>query len=152
MPLRSRKMNFFIFGFQRRVWWPKWTPASRRSFMVTSLIAKAPSVDRPPATAACADRRPAGVRDGAPPGAALVLLTLRELEALARPRLSVLLALLHARVAREKAFLAQRPPQRLVEPDERARDSELDRAGLAGETTARGGHVDVVARGRVGGH
>ena len=28
MPLRSAKMNGFIFGFQRRVWWPKWTPAS----------------------------------------------------------------------------------------------------------------------------
>jgi hypothetical protein len=22
-------------GFQRRVWWPKWTPASSNSFMVT---------------------------------------------------------------------------------------------------------------------
>jgi hypothetical protein len=29
-------MNLFIFGFQRRVWWPKWTPASRRSFMDTT--------------------------------------------------------------------------------------------------------------------
>jgi len=28
IPLRSAKMNGFIFGFQRRVWWPKWTPAS----------------------------------------------------------------------------------------------------------------------------
>ena len=27
MPLRSVKMYGFIFGFQRRVWWPKWTPA-----------------------------------------------------------------------------------------------------------------------------
>jgi len=31
-------MNFFIFGFYRRVWWPKWTPASSRSFMLTPLI------------------------------------------------------------------------------------------------------------------
>jgi hypothetical protein len=23
-------------GFQRRVWWPKWTPASSNSFMVIS--------------------------------------------------------------------------------------------------------------------
>src|SRR5215210_3935811 len=36
MPPRSVKMNRFIFGFQRRVWWPKWTPASRRSFMETT--------------------------------------------------------------------------------------------------------------------
>src|SRR4051794_9127736 len=31
-------MNRFIFGFQRRVWCPKWTPASRRSFMETTGI------------------------------------------------------------------------------------------------------------------
>src|SRR6266496_4466624 len=32
MPLRSPKMNSFIFGFHRFVWWPKCTPASSRSF------------------------------------------------------------------------------------------------------------------------
>jgi hypothetical protein len=26
-------MYFFILGFQRLVWWPKWTPASSNSFM-----------------------------------------------------------------------------------------------------------------------
>ena len=31
MALRFSKMNGFIFGFQRLVWWPKWTPASRSS-------------------------------------------------------------------------------------------------------------------------
>src|SRR5436190_1909153 len=36
MPPRSVKMKRFIFGFQRRVWWPKWTPASRSSFMETT--------------------------------------------------------------------------------------------------------------------
>jgi hypothetical protein len=30
------KMKRFIFGFQRRVWWPKWTPASRSSLMETT--------------------------------------------------------------------------------------------------------------------
>src|SRR5256714_10796088 len=30
IPLRSAKMNGRILGFQRRVWWPKWTPASSR--------------------------------------------------------------------------------------------------------------------------
>src|SRR6478609_8424659 len=38
MPPRSVKMKRFIFGFQRRVWWPKWTPASSRSFMETTGI------------------------------------------------------------------------------------------------------------------
>src|SRR4051794_16966513 len=36
MPLRSVKMNRFIFGFQRRVWCPKWTPLSSRFFMLTT--------------------------------------------------------------------------------------------------------------------
>src|SRR5579885_2271390 len=36
MPPRSVKMNRFIFGFQRRVWWPKWTPDSSSSFMETT--------------------------------------------------------------------------------------------------------------------
>jgi len=34
MPFRLPKMNFFIFGFQRFVWCPKWTPASSSSFIV----------------------------------------------------------------------------------------------------------------------
>ena len=36
MPLRSPKMKRFILGFQRRVWCPKWTPASSSCFMVTT--------------------------------------------------------------------------------------------------------------------
>src|SRR5258705_12557064 len=31
MALRFSKMKGFILGFQRFVWWPKWTPASRSS-------------------------------------------------------------------------------------------------------------------------
>src|SRR5664279_4283408 len=33
MLLRAPKMYFFILGFQRLVWWPKWAPASRSSFI-----------------------------------------------------------------------------------------------------------------------
>src|SRR5215211_5308975 len=36
MPLRSPKMYSFIFGFHRFVWCPKWTPASKRSFIATA--------------------------------------------------------------------------------------------------------------------
>src|SRR5947209_13643388 len=39
MPLRAPKMNAFIFGFQRLVWWPKWTPASIISRMVIGASA-----------------------------------------------------------------------------------------------------------------
>ena len=38
MPLRSPKMYFCIFGFQRLVWWPKCTPASSSSFMVSAAM------------------------------------------------------------------------------------------------------------------
>src|SRR4051812_3923681 len=38
MPLRSVKMNRFIFGFQRRVWCPKWTPLASSCFMLTTAI------------------------------------------------------------------------------------------------------------------
>jgi hypothetical protein len=39
MPLRSVKMNRFIFGFHRRVWCPKWTPLSSSCRMVTTAMA-----------------------------------------------------------------------------------------------------------------
>src|SRR5215467_237774 len=42
MPLRSPKRNFFIFGFQRLVWWPKWTPASSNSLIDTTPIPSPP--------------------------------------------------------------------------------------------------------------
>src|SRR6478752_5239138 len=38
MPPRSPKMNRRIFGFQRRVWWPKWTPASSIWRIVTTAM------------------------------------------------------------------------------------------------------------------
>src|SRR3954468_23331129 len=44
MPPRSPKMKRFIFGFQRRVWWPKWTPASSSSRMVTTDMVRFLSV------------------------------------------------------------------------------------------------------------
>src|ERR687885_774444 len=41
MPLRSVRMKRFIFGFQRRVWCPKWTPLSSSCFMLTTAMAAA---------------------------------------------------------------------------------------------------------------
>ncbi|MGO1774825.1 MAG: M23 family metallopeptidase [Agrococcus casei] len=38
MPERSVKMKRFIFGFQRRVWCPKWTPASSSWRVVTTAM------------------------------------------------------------------------------------------------------------------
>src|SRR5262245_12825091 len=51
MPLRSPKMYFCIFGFQRLVWWPKCTPASSSSFMVNVAIALSCSVGLRPRVA-----------------------------------------------------------------------------------------------------
>src|SRR6516225_2965244 len=45
MPLRAPKMYCFIFGFQRLVWCPKWTPASRSCFMLISVMYLATSYD-----------------------------------------------------------------------------------------------------------
>ncbi len=58
-------------------------------------------------------------------------LTFRVLEAFARARLAVLLALLHARIAREQALGFQRRPQRRVKFDQRAGDAVPHGAGLA---------------------
>src|SRR5215204_1256040 len=74
MPLRSPKMNSFIFGFQRFVWWPKCTPASSRSFMAIA-------VKLPPT---CSRRRGRHGRCATP-------LALAELETLARAGEPVLL-------------------------------------------------------------
>src|SRR5262245_36259981 len=148
MPFRSMKMYFFIFGFQRRVWWPKWTPASSRSFMRMSLIRLLLRLFLRPAGRRAARRRRACGAGGAQ--RLRGFLPLRELEALAGARLSVLLALLHAGVAGQHAFLAQHAAQRLVEAHERPGDAEADRAGLAGQPAAVRRGVHVVAADRVG--
>src|SRR5262245_29207381 len=76
------------------------------------------------------------------------LLAFAELEALARALLSVLLAFLDPRVARQEAFLLQLRPELDVVLDEGARDAEAQRAGLAGDAAAgdRGQHVELVGR------
>src|SRR6266567_3945226 len=41
IPLRASKMNGFILGFHRLVWWPKWTPESSNSLtpmLITSFL------------------------------------------------------------------------------------------------------------------
>src|SRR5882672_1398484 len=143
MPLRSMKMNFFILGFHLRVWCPKWTPASRSSFIPIS--ANGSSGLQPPLLPPA--RPPIGgpvLRSGAcvvagPKGFAprpALFLPLRELEPLAGRGLPVLLPLLHPRVAREKPFLAQGPAKRGVDPEQRPRDSQADRPRLSGRAAA----------------
>src|SRR4029077_16093998 len=58
------------------------------------------------------------------------------LEALSRSRLPVLLALLHARIAREKPFLLQNTPKFGAEFDQRAGNSMWPRSGLSVHSAA----------------
>src|SRR3954467_5033666 len=73
MPLRSVKMNRFIFGFQRRVWCPKWTPLSSSWRIVTTAMVvplvfgcrdgpggRRPDADDPPDPAQLFERGPSG--------------------------------------------------------------------------------------------
>src|SRR6186997_3079207 len=114
-------MNCFILGFQRFVWWPKCTPASSRSF--NAIPFKVP-----------------------PLLTAIGALPLAELEALARALLTVLLAFLDARVARQEAFFLQPRAQLEVVADQRPGDAEAQRAGLAGDAAAGDGrqHVELI--------
>src|SRR2546428_252890 len=74
MPLRSPKMYFCIFGFQRLVWWPKCTPASSSSFIVNVAIRLSPPPSPPwaPLPPPCSPAEPvprAAPPDGPPPPA-----------------------------------------------------------------------------------
>src|SRR3989304_4292473 len=156
MPLRSPKMYSFIFGFQRRVWWPKWTPASSNSFIVIStpnvppfpngcllvpsilFAGSLPAVNYQwPVTGAW---RPVqtGCPDTCPLAPETCSLPLRVLEALAGALLAVLLALFHARVPRQKTVLAQRRAQVRVEPCQGARHAHPHRVSLSAGAAATG--------------
>src|SRR5208282_4643298 len=110
MPFRSPKMYSFIFGFQRRVWWPKCTPASSNSFIVISTANGPPHLVRclqpggrlcgpsPGRTSSC--RHLAGHEfSSANRAGELSQLALAELEAFARTLLAILLTFAHARIA-----------------------------------------------------
>src|SRR5215470_1409567 len=159
IPLRSPKMYSFILGFQRRVWWPKCTPASSSSFMVISTATVPPYW-----TAACGRSRgrtaflpaslPAVISPRRPfreaaaelvPGPAAPAsperLSLGELESLSGALLPVLLALLHPRIPGQEAVLAQRRPELGVETGNGARKSHAHRARLpAGAAPVRRHH------------
>src|SRR5574341_1367480 len=159
MPLRSPKMNCFIFGFQRRVWCPKWTPASSRS-LIETLAATAITSGATVETAVVSDNsRPPSYQPDAgsdwlrafrPQESGLVFRssTLAELEPGAGALLSVLLALLDARVARQEAGLLELDAQLGVVLAERSRDRVSDGARLGGHAAAvdRGYDVELVVR------
>src|SRR6185369_5419034 len=76
-------------------------------------------------------------------------LALAELEALAGALLPVLLAFLHARIARQKAVLAQAGAQLRIEDSQRARKPHAYSAGLPANTTAIHRGDDVHRTGRL---
>src|SRR5512134_3862678 len=122
MPLRFPKMYSFIFGFHRLVWCPKWTPASRSSFIETEI--KQPLLSR---------------------GLGLAL---RELEAGPGAALSVLLPLLGAGIPRQESRLFEPRAQLPVVLDEGAGQPVADGARLAGHAAPFDAdvHVELVRR------
>src|SRR5262245_6408354 len=70
-------------------------------------------------------------------------LALGVLELLPRPGLSVLLALPHARIARQQAGLLESEPQGVVVSDERAGYAVAHRSGLSGWSTAAHADGDI---------
>src|ERR1017187_8334152 len=79
-----------------------------------------------------------------------VRLTFAVLEAFARARLAVLLALLHARVAGQEAFGLQHGPHVDVHREQRAGDAMAHRTSLAGRPAAGDGDLRVELVGRAG--
>src|SRR5689334_22892760 len=77
-------------------------------------------------------------------------LTLGELVAFARARLAVLLALLHARIARQQAVALERGAQVGVRHEQGAGDAVPHGAGLAGGSTAGHIHPRIKLTGRLG--
>src|SRR5262249_56176649 len=77
-------------------------------------------------------------------------LALGELEALACALLPVLLALLHARIAREKTVFAQRRPQLRIEAGNGAGQSHTHGPSLTSRATAVGSDDDVHLIAKVG--
>src|SRR5258705_386179 len=113
MPFRSSKMYSFIFGFQRFVWWPKCTPASRRSFIAI------------------------------PGNSSSFSLAFAELEALARASHSVFLAFLDARVRCQQPVLLQLLAELRVVLDESPRDRQPHGARLPVDTAAGDRREDI---------
>src|SRR5712692_11879227 len=139
MPFRSPKMYSFIFGFQRRTWWPKCTPASNNSFIVTVTKKLSPLCQLVYVLAAT---RVPKSRDNQSKSRQwnseisnlrfeISKLSLRELESLARALLSILLAFLDPRIARDQARMFQGRPQVAVVLNQGSGNSMTNRPGLA---------------------
>src|SRR5579863_2701367 len=176
MPLRSPKMYSFIFGFQRLVWCPKWTPASSNSFMVmlanqpprlvcigsVKLIPLLPIAIPVPALSGTGRIEhlkivvrpwssvvsPTAVINGQRRATNDRSLALAVLEALSRALLTVLLAFFRARIAADHAFGLQLLAQLNIKDHEGAGNAELYRVGLAIHAAAgnSGNHIEA-ARG-----
>src|SRR6266446_9777305 len=168
MPFRSPKMYSFIFGFQRRTWWPKCTPASNNSFIVTVTKQLSPLCQLVCVLAATVASALKATNQNRDNGISISNFemriancglekqeflnsksairnsqfssSLRELEALARALLSVLLAFLDPRIARDQSRVFQGRPQVAVVLNQSSRNSVTNRSGLARWSAA--GNVD----------
>src|SRR6267154_6815425 len=143
---RSAKMNRRILGYQRRVWWPKWTPASSKSSNVGCPMHSLSWVRS--AAALISDATPRG---GPSTGSGDVCdLSLTELEPLARARAARLLALDHPRIPRQQSLLPQLLTVPLVRQAQRSSDREPHRPCLPRHTAAPAQRPHVEGAQRVG--
>src|SRR5579859_7703415 len=143
-------MYSFILGFQRRVWWPKCTPASRKSFIV--IFDKLPPLVR---CQVLGIRCQVKLRDCLAISSVLFDLTpgtshlkpdslpLRELEALARALLPVFLALFRTGIARKKTALPQCRAQLRIKNYKRACNAQPRSTRLPVDASATGIHDDI---------
>src|SRR6476469_3312952 len=109
---------------------PSTLAPARPSATVNSGVSSTLATPRTPSVPNLSDRRR--------------LLALGVLRRLAGLLQAVLLALLLTRIAGEKAGARQRDAHFGIESDEGSSDAETDRTGLAGDTAADDGGVDVV--------
>src|SRR6266571_4281157 len=171
MPERSAKMKRRIFGFHRRVWCPKWTPASSRScnwgcampslsgfWSAAAVISRATPAHRGP------NARSSGVRDNLkrrgvwgvgcgverPHPTPHIPLTFAKLEPLPRAGAPGLLALDRPWIARQQPLLAQLLAMPVVGEAQRPRDPQPHRPRLAGHATAPAIALHVEGAERVG--
>src|SRR2546426_3711316 len=133
-------MYSFIFGFHRLVWCPKWTPASRSSFIETEIKYRLLSwVMGAPADPCPRGTDPNGARSA-----------FRILEARPGSPLAVFLSLLDPGIAREKPRLFQPGSEFPVVVHQGPGETMTDGAGLPRMSSARDANLNVELVGGLG--
>src|SRR5438477_5699356 len=150
MPERSAKMNRRIFGFHRRVWCPKWTPASSRSCNWGCAIPTFPGFEFRRRSHLPRHPGAPGTQRGIKRRERYLALPFRELEPLPRAGAAGLLPLHGPRIARQQPLLPQFLAMPVVREAQRPGDSQPHRARLPRHAAAPAVALHVERAERVG--